>query len=802
MPDRGAGGAWRSDGEEKDLDEITSILAQHDAAQVTLALLVCLFGSYTVFSLADRSVRTGEAGWHIWMLGAGAAAGCAIWSTHFIAMLALDHAMPMQYQTGGTVLSIAIAIIGSTLGLMVALPHEGVVRRIVGGTLVGASIATMHFLGMAATTMAMPHTHDALGLAMALGTGGMLSIAALVSYRASDMNRRMTSAGLLSLAVAAIHFGSMASMRMGDATGHVETTGHATFAIVLAFAVGMLLLLALLGAGFANRLDAQDAASAERLRSLANMSLEGILVVDAGGVVIDANDQMKRIAGHDPVGTALATHLPDVCDAIRSGRAEAGPIETGLLRATLPEMPIQAFAHRSSHVNQTTWTVVVRDLTEQREAESRIRHAASHDPLTDLPNRSLLMDRLQRAIARSQRNGTTTALLYIDLDGFKRVNDTHGHGRGDEVLKDVARILLENVRQVDTVARLGGDEFVVLQEDMSPMVAQATAQRLIDETASVYGQGRSDVTIGMSIGMAVTPTDAADAGELVRLADVALYRAKADGRNQARFFERAMDQVAREQRSMEADLRSALAKGEISIAYQPQMNTVSGQIVGFEALARWRHPTRGQVSPDVFIPVAERTGQIVSLGAWILQEACRTAARWKRPLRISVNLSPLQIRDEGLVPLIEETLRETGLAPERLEIEITETAILRDERGTVAALGRMKALGLKIAMDDFGTGYSSLSSLHSFPFDKIKVDKSFVSGIEDDGKASTIVKAVIGLGHNLGLPIVAEGVENAHQLELLRAEGCTEIQGFLIGRPMAISEWEYLVEEIVRDLAA
>jgi diguanylate cyclase (GGDEF)-like protein len=788
--------------QRKELADMTWILAQHDVAQVTLALLVCVFGSYTVFSLADRSIRTGEGGWHIWMLGAGAAAGCAIWSTHFIAMLALDHAMPMQYETGGTFLSIAVAIIGSTLGLMVALPHEDMVRRFVGGALVATSIATMHFLGMTATTMAMAHVHDPLGLTLVLAAGVLLSVAATASYRASDARRRMASAGLLSLAVATIHFGSMASMRMGAAMGQVQTKGHATFAIVLALVVGMLLLLALLGASVANRMEEQNADAAERLRSLANMSLEGILVVDAGGVVVDANDQMKRLAGQDPVGTALATHLPDVCDAIRSGRAGTGAIETALLRRSHPELPIQAFAHRSSHVNQPTWTVVVRDLTEQREAESRIRHAASHDPLTDLPNRSLLMDRLQRAIARSQRSGTTTALLYIDLDGFKRVNDTHGHGRGDEVLKDVARILLENVRQVDTVARLGGDEFIVLQEDQSPMMAQATAQRLIDETARLYGQGRQDVAIGMSIGMAITPTDAADAGELVRLADVALYRAKADGRNQARFFERAMDQAAREQRSLETDLRSALGNGEIGIAYQPQMNTVSGEIVGFEALARWKHPTRGQVPPDVFIPVAERTGLIVQLGAWILKDACRTAAGWKRPLRVSVNLSPLQIRDEGLVALVEETLRETGLAPERLEIEITETAILRDERGTVAALGRMKALGLKIAMDDFGTGYSSLSSLHSFPFDKIKVDKSFVSGIEDDGKASTIVKAVIGLGHNLGLPIVAEGVENEAQLELLRAEGCTEIQGFLIGRPMAISEWEHLVEEIVHDLAA
>lgn len=782
---------------------MTWILAQHNVEQLLLALLVCLFGSYTVFSLAGRSIRSGEKGLHAWMLGAGVAAGCTIWSTHFISMLSLDHAMPMQYRVGGTVLSIIVAIAGSTIGLTAALTGSSLIRKVIGGGVVGTSIGTMHFIGMSATAMSMAHTYHAPGVIAAMTAGTALSICAMLCHDAFGLRRRMAAAGLLSLSVAVIHFGSIASMKMGGyQESAVTATGHGMFATALALTVGMLLLLAFLGANVANRMEAQDAEATARMRSLANMSLEGILVVNAGGVIIDANDRMLRYTEHDPVGVALATHLPDVCDAIRSGRAEAGAIETGLVRAKLPDIPVQAFVHRSRHFNQETWTVVVRDLTEHREAESRIRHAATHDPLTDLPNRSLLMERLDRAIARSQRNNRTTVLLYIDLDGFKAVNDTHGHGRGDEVLKDVSRILTANVRQIDTVARLGGDEFVILQEDQSPMAAQATALRLIDEIAQGYGQGRSDILMGMSIGIAITPDDAVDAGEIMRLADVALYRAKADGKNQARFFERAMDQAARDQRSMEADLRLAIDSGQISIAYQPQMNAVTGDIVGFEALARWNHPVRGQVPPDVFIPIAERTGLIVHLGAWILREACRTAAGWTRPLRISVNLSPLQIRDRGLMPLIEDVLRETGLPPERLEMEVTETAILRDERGTVAALARMKALGLKIAMDDFGTGYSSLSSLNSFPFDKIKVDKSFVAGIEGGGKATTIVKAVIGLGRNLGLPIVAEGVENERQLELLRAEGCTEIQGFLIGRPLDISEWDHLVDQIVRDLAA
>ena len=776
------------------------ILMRHDLPLVAIAIAICLFGSYTVFSLADRSMATRAAGRSVWMLGAGAAAGCAIWATHFVSMLALDHTMPMQYEALGTAGSIAVAVLGCSLALMTALLRAKV-APLVGGVMLSAVIGTMHFMGMAATSMAMAHEYSTAGVAISLLLGAALATGALTTYRIDDIGRRMVAAGLLSAAVVVVHFGSMASMRMGGHAGVVPTGGHAMLGVVLGGVVGALLLLALAGTSVARRMEAREVAAAQRLRSLANMSLEGILVVDAGGVIIDANDQMERLCGSPPVGIALATRLPEVCDAIRNGRAEGEPLETDLMLAD-GTLPVQVFVHRSTHVDQSTWTVVVRDLTEQREAERRIRHAANHDPLTDLGNRSLFMSRLERALARGARTGGATSLLYVDLDGFKAVNDTFGHGRGDDVLKDVAGILLENVRDIDTVARIGGDEFVIVQEDQSPMTAQATANRIIDAIAMAYGSGGGDVVLGASIGIAVSPDDTVDAGELVRLADVALYRAKADGKNQARFFEKSMDLMAHEQRQLEADLRGALQRGEISMAYQPQMDTVTRRIVGFEALARWNHPVRGKVAPDVFIPVAERTGLIIPLGAWILREVCRCAAAWPEPLRVAVNLSPLQIRDEGLLGMVERTLAETGLDPGRLELEVTETAILRDEARTVAVLSRLKSLGLKISMDDFGTGYSSLSSLQSFPFDKIKVDKSFVSAVETDEKAASIVRAVIGLGHSLGLRIVAEGVENKNQLDLLASENCTEIQGFLVGRPLGIEEWRAVIDGPGRNLAA
>ncbi|KAA2236633.1 EAL domain-containing protein [Salinarimonas soli] len=422
------------------------------------------------------------------------------------------------------------------------------------------------------------------------------------------------------------------------------------------------------------------------------------------------------------------------------------------------------------------------DITDRKEAERRVEHAASHDSLTDLPNRALFRHRLNQQLAESRRTGASVALLYLDLDRFKTVNDTLGHLAGDALLRETARRMAGALRLEDTLARLGGDEFAVLQAgDASPARTRALAERLVEAVSEPFGVAGRSVSVGLSVGIALSPGDGTDADELFKNADLALYRAKMAGRNTYRFYEPAMDEAQQERQALELDLRQALARGEFALHYQPLLDLASGRISGCEALVRWHHRTRGMIPPGAFIALAEETRLIVPLGEWVLREACREAATWSEPMRISVNVSAVQFRQPGLVQGVMSALAASGLPPERLELEITETVLIH-EGEALKTLHQLRGLGVRIALDDFGTGYSSLSYLRRFPFDKIKIDRSFVKEIDNPDTAA-IVRAMVGLGSRLGIAITAEGVETQAQLDQVRAEGCTEAQGYLISRP-------------------
>lgn len=377
-------------------------------------------------------------------------------------------------------------------------------------------------------------------------------------------------------------------------------------------------------------------------------------------------------------------------------------------------------------------------------------------------------------------------MLYLDLDRFKEVNDLYGHATGDKVLQTVATRVMALLKDGQSMARLGGDEFAVLLPNAASTAGVAGIAEQILETISTGLADEEVSTIQTSIGIAFYPDDAAEREVLLSHADTALYRAKTDGRNTFRFFEAEMGAEVRDRRQLEHDLRHAIARNELSLVYQPQSDITSSQMVGFEALLRWRHPTRGSVSPSVFIPIAEDSGSILQIGEWVLREACREAASWPQPLTIAINVSALQIYNDNFVQLVHTTLLETGLSPRRLELEITETALVRDLQRALNTLRQIKALGVRIAMDDFGTGYSSLSNLRAFPFDKIKIDGSFVKSVNTNEQAATIVRAVLGLGRGLGLPVLAEGVETRAELAFLEKEQCSEVQGYFLGRPASI----------------
>lgn len=440
--------------------------------------------------------------------------------------------------------------------------------------------------------------------------------------------------------------------------------------------------------------------------------------------------------------------------------------------------------------------VLYTDVSEIKQREERIQHMAHHDALTGLPNRVLFQSRVKDAIEQSEKDDKMVAICCLDLDHFKNVNDTLGHPAGDALLCIVAERIKAEIRDVDTVARLGGDEFAIVLSGLKDQkLLDRVANRILKSLALPVSIDGHETVTGASMGIAILSKESSDSNKLLKNADLALYRAKTEGRNAFRFFKQEMDESALARRKVEVDLRLAIERDQLQLYFQPLVNTGDDKIAGFEALVRWNHPELGLVCPDDFISVAEETGLIVPMGEWVLRTACAEAVKWSVPVKVAVNISPAQFKQTRLVEFISKTLKETTLDPGRLELEITETVLMRNTAETMETLYRLKGLGVRIAMDDFGTGYSSLGNLRSFPFDKIKIDRSFVSDLGTNAEAAAIVRAVVGLGRSLGIDTTAEGVETRDQLVYLRIEGCSEIQGFYYSKPRPGDDIADLLED-------
>ena len=544
-------------------------------------------------------------------------------------------------------------------------------------------------------------------------------------------------------------------------------------------------------------------AAEARLRLAARVierSSEGIIITDADCNIIEVNEAFEKITGYGRKEAAgrnprfLSSGRQDV-EFYRHMWQQIN--ETGFWQGeiwnrrqsgeTYPEwLLISAIHDDAGRISHYVGTFA--DITEAKATEARIRHMAHHDFLTGLPNRFLLTDRFQQLAAAAERNNTRFALLFIDLDRFKNVNDTLGHSVGDQLLRDVAARLLSVVRGTDTISRQGGDEFIVLLSDINtPDDAAQAARKLIQLLGEPFTLGEHRITVTPSIGVAVSPEDGNDLDSLLKHADLAMYDAKQQGRNNFQFFRREMNARSLELLLMESDLRQALKKREFELHYQPQLDFGSGEIVSLEALLRWRHPERGLVPPADFIPMAEETGLIVAIGGWVIEEACRQLASWRGngwpALRVALNLSAAQFREKDLHVRIANALVASDLPAEAIEIEVTESILMSDAESMAATLHALDAMGVRIAIDDFGTGYSSLAYLKRFPVDTLKVDRSFVSNIDDSDEDAAICSAIIGLAHSLHLEVVAEGVETQAQFEWLARAGCHYVQGYLTGRP-------------------
>jgi diguanylate cyclase (GGDEF)-like protein len=542
--------------------------------------------------------------------------------------------------------------------------------------------------------------------------------------------------------------------------------------------------------------------------ALSNM-VQGLCLFDANDRLQVVNRRFCELFQLAPGSVSPGVHLAELlelapfgfCDAARAdnGRSASGLLQSGTepVGAQLLELPDgRVIAVQRRIIDSGHWIATFEDVSARRAAEAKIVHMARHDALTALPNRNFLLERLDQAIAQLGRDGGHCSVLFLDLDRFKAVNDTLGHAAGDMLLRTVAERLQSCVREVDTVARLGGDEFAVVQSGLDrPEDGAVLARRIVQVLGEPYDIGGHRVSISTSVGISVAPADGTLSQKLLKNADMALYKAKADGRATWRFFEAEMNARLQARRALEADLREALAEDALEVFYQPLFDVAKSRIGGFEALLRWRHPTRGMVPPSEFIPVAEEIGLIVPLGEWVLRRACLQALSWPGHVKVAVNVSPAQFTSGRLLETVRQALVSSGLLASRLELEITESVLLSDGAATLATLTALKDLGVCISMDDFGTGYSSLSYLRSFPFDKIKIDQSFVRDLNTSHDADVIVRTMIMLGHSLGMRVTAEGVEREEQLAWLKAEGCTEAQGYLFSPAAPATDIEALLEE-------
>ena len=733
--------------------------------------------------------------------------GCGIWATHFIAMLAYDPGAGATYSVGITVLSLAFAVAITALGLAVAL--SDIHRRAVaiGGAVVGIGVAAMHYTGMMALEIpALIIWSPRIVVASILFGSVFAALALSVAARRENVAHAAAATVLLTVAIVSLHFTAMGAITLIPDPSIVDD-GIAIPPPVLSFltaaAAGIILGMSLI----ASVIDRRSKRELRRQKLVLDTALEnmsqGLCMFDAQGRILLFNERYSEMMGR--TGALKGRLLIDVLNDLKSVGRWDGDAE-GLVAGLVAEAQAGNTATRTIIQNGRTirivdqpmkgggWVATFEDISEWQQAQEQISHMARHDALTNLPNRTLFREQLEQALRRV-KPGDQLAVFCLDLDHFKEINDSLGHPIGDALLMQVGSRLGECVTENDTVARLGGDEFAIVQfcKDCDPSAVAQLASSIVEKIAAPYEIAGHQLVIGVSIGISLAPEDGTNPDQLLKNADLALYRAKADGRGTYRFFETGMDARAQARRLLELDLRAALKRDEFEVHYQPIRDVAQDKVVAFEALVRWKHPLRGMIAPVHFIPLAEETGLIVPLGEWVLGQACADAAGWPEDVGVAVNLSPVQFKNPNLITSVKAALQASGLSAHRLELEITESVLLQNSKATLAVLHELRAFGVRISLDDFGTGYSSLSYLRSFPFDKIKIDRSFVTELATRDDSMAIIRAVTGLGKSLGIVTTAEGVETDAQFELLRREGCIQAQGYLFSPPRPVAEVEMML---------
>ncbi len=779
------------------LNVLNCVAFEHDLRLVALSAMICALGCFTTATLISRQAVTNSrtTSWR-WSVLAAMVFGCSVWSLHFVAMLAFLPAAMMAYDVWLTAVSVLVASGGALVALVVwRSPLAPPLRIALGGVLLGLSISGMHYIGVGAMSFSGFLIFDRIDVIASVSASIVFSIIALA--RALDLRtmwRRLEVAGWLSAAICGLHFTGMTALTISPGTATAaggEVLGTATLAIVVG-AVSVVILLASLAAIMVEQHLSQRALQdLDRMRLLSNLARE-VLFIYRDGIVLEVNsagERLFKMTADDIIGRPVLSLFSDNSAPALSRRERCPPsgrppeeFEAKAIDGT--HVMVELSCQPINYLGKPATAVALRDLTDRKRDEARIRFLARHDALTNLPNRYNLQERLDIALEFAAQHRTSMAVIYIDLDRFKPVNDLLGHAAGDAVLVQASKRILAEIQSTDTLARIGGDEFVmVLTSEPQSEKASVIAARTIEALRRPFQIEGNRIEIGASVGIALYPDDGVNADALMRAADAAMYRAKDEGRGALRFYEPSMNAQHQARLQLEQELAGAIARGELVLHYQPIVDGVTGEVETFEALIRWQHPTRGLIPPVAFIPLAEKTGLIDQIGHWVIETACREAAGWPHPWRVSVNVSPTQFQHSDVCAEIGSAMHAHGLAPARVVVEVTEGILIADAAKAVTILHRLREMGVCIALDDFGTGYSSLSYLQLFKFDKFKIDKSFVTKLGHSDDAMTLTRTIINLGHNLDLQVTAEGVETMAQLEILQALGCDQIQGYLVARP-------------------
>ena len=769
------------------------LTVEHDLRLVAVAALLCTMAAIAAVATVRRAASASGERQKLWLLMAGFVTGVGIWGTHFVSMLAYESPVPIHYDLVGTIGSLLLVVFVTSCGWAYVVRGDRAYAPPLGGAVVGAGIATMHFMGIDAMDVGASMHWDT-GLVIAAIVLGM-QFAAFSAWLVTRLqSRRGLFAGAMTLVagVVCLHFIAMGALYLTPVAPEVvEQAGASSklLAVTVALAVILVLGFVITAVGLDFHLGARREAEIRRMRTLADATFEGIAVV-RDGIMEDMNTrfcELLQLSRDDLVGMPINKVLMDVSalEAELEGDTSR-PVTCRLRGRDGSALTVQVRCRRTELDDQPVDVLAFRDVSSEERARARMTHLAHHDTLTGLPNRLKFRQSFEQELERAWRDDTMVALIFFDLDRFKEVNDVHGHSTGDALLKAVSERMLDALRNDAIAARLSGDEFAVLLPDVEGREdALVIAQRVVNNVGSPLSLGPLHLKVSASGGVTLFPLDGEDPDRLMNQADLALYRAKGQGRNQVCDFDPQLGLMMQERRMLEADLGLAIEDELLELHFQPQARLGDGAIVGYEALLRWNHDRRGYIPPSEFVQIAEETGLILKMGAWVMRAACREAVNWPDNRRIAVNVSPAQFRQGNLVFSVQQALDASGLAPERLEIEITEGVLIDDEDRALSVLRALKDLGVGLAIDDFGTGYSSLSYLRAFPFDKIKIDRSFVTGIHRDREAQIIVQATINLARELGIRVVVEGVEDFDELAALGCQPDLVLQGYLLSKPFS-----------------